>query len=339
MTTALNWGIIGSGRIARIFAVQLSRSQSGRLVAIGSRDAQTAGQFAARFEGCRPHGSYEALLADSNVNVVYIATPHSSHPEWIVKAAQAGKHILCEKPLALTRKDAEAAIKVVRENDVFLMEGFMYRFHPQTARIQELVASHLLGELRMIQATFSFYSAPQPKSRIYIHELGGGGILDVGCYPVSMARLLVGTEMGRAFANPIDLHGCGRIHPTLGIDGYAAAVLKFSTGTLAQVACGIAVEQDNSLRVYGSKGWLHVPCPWTPAIEGGEVRIFHHQLGAKEPQEIVIEAKSWLYSLEADEVAQNIAAGKRESAAMSLDDTLGNMEALDRWRASIGEPA
>jgi predicted dehydrogenase len=172
----LRWGIIGAGHIAREFADGIGESQTGVLAAIGSRSQSGADQFAAVYEGIRAHGSYQALLDDSEIDAVYIATPHPMHAEWTIKAAEAGKHILVEKPIGMNAPEAAAMIDAAMENDVFLMEAFMYRCHPQTAKLAELIRSGAIGEVRLIRASFCYDGGSDLSSRAFAPELGGGGI-------------------------------------------------------------------------------------------------------------------------------------------------------------------
>jgi predicted dehydrogenase len=333
MSDSLKWGILATGGIARAFASGVAHSKSGRVVAVGSRSNQSAEMFAREFGIGRAHGSYEALLADREVQAVYVATPHPQHAEWIIKAARAGKHVLCEKPLSLTHAEASVAAEACAAGNVMLMEAFMYRCHPQTAKIAELVRSGILGRIGLVQAAFGFSNEFDAKNRFWNKELGGGGILDVGCYPVSLARLIAGVDQGKPFANPISVSGEIELHPQTGVDACAVATLRFESGMLAQISTSISLMQDNAVRIYGSAGWLHVPEPWVPAREGGEVVFFHYKGGDKSPEKIVIPSQGWLYGLEADAFASAVAAGLREVPQMSVADSLGNMAVLDAWRS------
>jgi predicted dehydrogenase len=332
MSNRLNWGIIATGVIARAFARGVAHSRNGRIVAVGSRSEETAHAFAREFHVSRAYGSYEALLADPEVHAVYIATPHPQHVEWVVKAAQAGKHVLCEKPIGLTLAEAVTAVQACRAHNVLLMEAFMYRCHPQTAKLVELVRSGAIGRVRLIQAAFGYSAKFDAKNRFFSRELGGGGILDVGCYPVSFSRLIAGAAIGEAFAEPVAVSGAVELHPETGVDICAAATLKFASGIVAQVSTSIAVTQDNSARVYGSDGWLHVPEPWIPARESGAVKFVLHRAASSAPEEIVVKTDEWLYGIEADAFATALTAGQRDVPPMSTADTLGNMAALDAWR-------
>ena len=252
-----------------------------------------------------------------------------------MRAAEAGKHILCEKPIGMNHAEAMVAAEAARANGVLLMEAFMYRCAPVTEKLVELVRDKVCGEVKAIQATFSYRAGFDPKGRTYSNALGGGGILDVGCYPVSFARLVAGAAEGRAFSDPVEVKGSAQLNAVTGVDEVAAAVLKFASGIVAQVATGVAVNQDNSARVYCTDGWIHLPWGWIPAREGGRETIVVHRAG-EVPREVVVETDEWLYGIEADAVAAAIASGAREVRFMPVADTLGNMAALDAWRRSAG---
>ncbi len=331
MRKKLRWGILATGRIAGTFAKGLAESKTGELVAIGSRSVESAERFGAEYGVVRRHSSYEALLADPEVEAVYISTPHPMHAEWAIKTAEAGKHVLCEKPLSLNHAEAMAVVEAAYENDVFLMEAFMYRCHPQTAKLVELIREGAIGEVRVIQATFSFQGRYNPESRLYKHELGGGGILDVGCYCTSMARLIAGVAVGKDFDDPVEVKGTGHIGESRA-DEYAVAAVRFPSEIVAALAAGAAVAQENVVRVYGSEGWLLVPEPW---IFGPNGKIVLHRKGG-EPEEIVIPAEAGLYTLEADTVARYVDQRQAAPPAMTWADSLGNMKTLDVWRESIG---
>lgn len=336
MADKLAWGLLATGNIAKAFAKGLAHSKTGRLVACASRDKDKAEAFGKEYGAARAYGSYEELLADKEVQAVYISTPHPMHAEWAIKAAEAGKHILCEKPIGLNHPEAMAIVEAARRNNVFVMEAFMYRCHPQTAKLVELLKEKAIGDVRVIHATFSFQSGFNPEGRLWKNELGGGGILDVGCYPVSMSRLIAGVAQGKPFADPLEVKGVGVLHPQTKVDAYAAAVLKFPGDIIATVATGVGANHENGVRIYGSEGWIFIPSPWIPAREGGKVAITVKGKGDKEPREVVVETGDYLYGLEADTVAKFAAQSGAESPAMSPEDTLGNMQTLDRWRESIG---
>ncbi len=336
MSEKLAWGILGTGSIARQFAKGVQASETGRLAAVGSRTQESADRFGEELGIAKRHGSYEALLGDPEVQAVYISTPHPMHAEWAIKAAEAGKHILCEKPLALNHAEAMAIVEAAQQADVFLMEAFMYRCHPQTARLVELLAQGAIGDVRVIDATFSFHSNYNPEARLFNPRLGGGGILDVGCYTVSMARLIAGAAIGKPFAEPTEVKGVAYLDGQTGTDMYALATLKFPAAILASLSTGVQVSQDNLLKVYGSEGSITVPDPWVPTREAGESRILLQKRGADHVEEIVVQSDRGLYALEADTVARHIQDRQVAPPAMTPEDSLGNMRVLDQWRQAVG---
>ncbi len=331
MSGKLAWGILGTGMIARVFARGLAASATGTLQAVGSRRTETADAFGAEFGVPACYGSYDALLADPAVQAVYVATPHPQHAEWAVKAAEAGKHLLVEKPLTLNAREAEAVVAAARAHDVFLMEAFMYRCHPQLARVTELIRDGALGRVRLIQVSFSFRGSEDPAGRHLQLALGGGGILDVGCYCVSMARLLAGVAQGQAFAEPLAVQGAARLGAT-GVDEYATALFTFPGDIFAQLATGVMLDQENAVRVYGDDGWLLLPNPWFGVGAKRPATIALHRRG--ETEEIAVASPDDIWTLEADVVAAHLAA--RQAPEMTPEDSLGNMRALDRWRNAVG---
>ena len=341
MTTdrKLRWGIIGPGAIARDFRDGVKDSKTGQLVAIASRDPRKPG-LADQFPGARILAGYEAMLKDPEVDAIYIATLHPWHAEWAIKAAEAGKHVLIEKPMALTAFEADAVFNAHKKAGTFCGEAFMYRLHPATKKLGELIAAGTIGEVRMIQSSFGFQMGKfMPEHRLFANDLAGGGILDVGCYPVSMSRFIAGATQGKPFADPVKVMGTGRLGQQ-GTDEWSAAVLQFDAGILAQVSCGIFVQLDNTLRIHGATGRIEVPDFW---FAGGNHTDKPGAINIIRPGKHVetIEAghgQPHLYSFEADGAAEAIFAGRQEFAppGMTWDDTRGNLRVLDQWRAGAG---
>ena len=213
MGTPLRWGIIGTGKIAAAFAHALEHTDSGDLVAVASRTEANAERFGETHGVERRHATYEALVDDQGVDAVYVSTPHPMHAEWAIRCAEAGKHVLCEKPMTLNEADTMAVVEAARRNDVFLMEAFMYRCHPQTERLVELLRSGVIGDVKLVRATFGFRGAYDPEERHLANALGGGGILDLGCYTVSMSRLVAAVALGVEVAEPREVHAVGHVGP------------------------------------------------------------------------------------------------------------------------------
>src|SRR5512137_1116848 len=251
----LRWGLLGTARINRMLIPPLRVSAGNRLLAVASRDAARAAAYASEWGIERAHGSYEALLADPEIDAVYIPLPNHLHAEWTIRAARAGKHVLCEKPLALTVAEVDAMEAAAREAGIVLAEAFMYRHHPQTLKAKELLDGGAIGAVRFVRGTFSF-PLNRPNDVRLRPEWGGGCLWDVGCYPLSFTRFLLGAE-------PIEVFGSQVLGPT-GIDETFAGQLVFPGGVLAQVDAGFRSPFRAELEIAGSTGTIRVRHPWKP---------------------------------------------------------------------------
>jgi D-xylose 1-dehydrogenase (NADP+, D-xylono-1,5-lactone-forming) len=264
----MNWGILSTANInAKLFAG--ARDAGVELAAVGSRDPARARAFADEHGIPRAHGSYEDLLADPGVDAIYNPLPNSLHVPWSIRALEAGKHVLCEKPMSRDAEEVGAAFDAADRAGKVLMEAFMWRFHPQTARLVELVREGAIGRLRHINARFGFDLDPGSGNVRWLQELDGGALMDVGCYCVSGARLLAGEPL-RVSAEQVG-------EP---VDGRLAAVLRFPGDVTAAFDCGMDVYNRSGLEVVGDRGALWVADPWhglSPGIEwqhdGGVERI------------------------------------------------------------------
>lgn len=333
----VRWGIIGPGTIAKTFAEGIAHSKSGKLVAIASRNPDRPG-LGDGFTGARIINGYDALLSDPEIDAVYIATPHTSHAEWAIKAIRAGKHVLVEKPIALTAYDAEAIFHEAKKAGVFAGEAYMYRLHPQTAKTVELVKSGTIGDVRIIRSSFGFNMGSfRADHRLFANDSAGGGILDVGGYPVSMARLIAGAAAGQPFLEPIKVAGVAHLGQS-GVDEWASAVLKFPNEIVAEVSCSIMANQDNVLRIIGSEGRIEVQDFWFASGHKGGVGKIEVFKGKDGHQTIEINEDRWLYSFEVDAAGNAIRNNASEFAhpGMSWADSLGNLRVMDQWRASVG---
>ncbi|MDX0499723.1 oxidoreductase [Sinorhizobium medicae] len=332
----IRWGIIGPGTIARTFAEGTAHSATGRLVAVATRNTDKPGLGDA-FPGVRIVKGYDRLLADPEVDAIYVATPHPSHAEWAIKATRAGKHVLVEKPMALSAYDARSIFHEAQKAGVFAGEAYMYRFHPQTGRLVDLVREGTIGEVRIIRSSFGFnMGAYRPEHRLFANDLAGGGILDVGGYPVSMVCMLAGAAGKKPFLEPVKVSGAARLGPS-GVDEWASAVLKFPNDIVAEVSCSILAEQDNVLHIIGSEGRIEVKDFWFASGRRGGVGRIEIIRGDRR-QAIEIEEKRHLYAFEVDAVGEAIRAGRTEFAfpGMNAEETFANLRVLDRWRASVG---
>ena len=329
----LRWGILATGRIAHQCAKGIQASRSGVLSAVASRNLGRAKAFAEEYGIENRFGSYEELIASPSVDVVYVATPHPFHAQWAIRAAERGKHILCEKPLTINHPEAMAVVEAAREHDVFLMEAFLYRCHPQTAKLLETIRSGVIGQVRAIETSYGFNTKASPEGRILNHDLGGGGILDVGCYPVSMARIVAGAALGRSFADPVKVEAAGTVGEETRVDEYADALLTFPEEIVAHVATGVRLQRMNDLHVFGTKGSIHVPVTWMPTRTEGEWS-FQVSVAGEGRERLISGSAEMMFAIEVDCVAANLE--DREAPTMTLEDSLGNMSTLDQWRHAIG---
>jgi len=253
-------GILSTAHINRLLIPEAHRSSKVDLVGVASRDGLRAQEYAAQWEIPRSYGSYEELLADPEIDAVYISLPNSMHVDWSIEALEAGKHVLCEKPLTRRVADAERAFEVAEKADRILMEAFMYRHHPQTKRLAELVGEGVVGELRLVRTCFSF-DLDDPQNVRLRADLEGGSLMDVGCYCVSGSRLL-GGEPDRVYAEQV-------VGPT-GVDVRMHTIMHFPSGVHAQFDSGLQNAERDELEAVGSEGVLFLDDPWharNPVIE------------------------------------------------------------------------
>ncbi len=325
----VRWAVFGPGSIARRFVSQLPSCPGASLVAIGSSDPQRAARFAAEQapDLTLRTGSYEEVLADADVDAVYLSTVHTTHPSLAIAALEAGKHVLCEKPLAANHASVMAMAEVARRTDRVLLEAYMYRFHPQTRAVLQLIADGAVGEVQHVDASFAFRSGERT-GRLFDPATAGGGILDVGGYPVSYARAILGAASGRPVLEPTGITARGSLGPT-GIDEWAVADLTFPGGATASVRTGVRMADPTTVTVHGSRGTLHLSDPWTL---GTEQRIV---VSTTDDEQVVEFSGDQPYALEAEGLAR-AAAGDGLVSEMSLADSLGNAAVLDTWREQIG---
>jgi predicted dehydrogenase len=249
----VRWGILSTADIALTKVIPgIQKAGRCRVVAIGSRNLERAREAGDRLGIPKVHGSYEALLADPEIDAVYIPLPNHLHAEWTIAAARAGKHVLCEKPLALTADDAERMIDICRTEGVRLMEAFMYRLHPSWVAVCELVSAGRIGRLMAVQSWFSYYN-DDPANIRNIREAGGGALYDVGCYSVNLSRMLFGSEPTRVEASVTR-------DPTNGTDVLTSGLLEFGDG-VATFTCSTRAEDDQRVHVYGTQGRISI---WIP---------------------------------------------------------------------------
>lgn len=303
----LNWGLLSTARINRALIPPLQVSKRNQLLAVSSRTRETADAYAKERKIPRAYGSYDALLADPDIDVIYNPLPNHLHAEWTVKAMEAGKHVLCEKPIALSVDEVDAIKSAAHKHGRVVAEAFMYRHHPQTLKVQEIVRSGSLGALKLVRGSFSFVLTNQKDVRLN-PDWGGGSIWDVGCYPISYTRTVVGEE-------PLEAFGWQVTGPT-GIDETFIGEMRFREDVHAQFDCSFAVPEHAFMEIVGSEGTLNVPNPFKPQVNE---QIFLTREGKTET--IKVKGQE-LYIGEVEDMADAIFLGK--DPRISLDDSRAN---------------
>jgi predicted dehydrogenase len=310
MADPLCFGIIGTGGIAGDFAQALSRSKRCRVVNVVGSSPEKAKKFAQVKEYGIPASaaSLDEFLADKNVQAVYIATPHPSHEAQAIACIEAKKHVLCEKPMTMDAAGTERVVAAAKKHGVFLMEAWMYRCHPLMKELIAALKGGVIGDIRHVRADFSFRVPRAPNHRLYDLKLGGGGILDVGGYPVSFARLIAGLIDGKPFSEPTRLEAIGTVGPT-GADEIATALLWFESGFNAVVSCAVHHEGGRKTVVFGEKGRIELSDPWIPGSDRQSRETgFTIHLDDRKPEFVPIHTDVATYALEAEEVAATLPA-------------------------------
>lgn len=321
MSGKIRWGLIGLGSIARRFSNCFPFAPDAEIYAVASRSKDKADAFGAEFGATKRYGSYEALVNDPNVDVVYIGTPHNFHLAHTLMSLDAGKPVLCEKPFAVNAREAKIMIARAREKNLFLMDAFWTRCFPAMHKLRELLAERAIGDVMLVQADFG-YRTPgiNPESRTYSPDLAGGALLDVGSYCVQLASMVYGKQ-------PDDIVSQYTLGST-GVDEFSVSVLKYSAYEMATITTAIRLSTPQEARVVGTKGYVAIPNFWHPneltVVVGGKAETLRFDY----------EGEGFQYEIM--EVGNCIRAGQTESAVYPLDETLAIMETLDRIRASWG---
>lgn len=321
MSTKLRWGILSTGHIAHKFALGVGATESSEVQAVASRTQDKANAFGDEFDIPHRHGSYEALAADADIDAIYVATPHPMHAENTILCLRGGKAVLCEKPFAVNATLAGQMIDTARKEGMFLMEAMWSRFLPPIRKAKELVDAGAIGELRMITADFGFRGKWAPASRLLNPDLAGGGLLDVGIYPISLSSLFFGEA--RSVASQAHIGETG-------VDEQAGIVVKYDAGRLSVITTGVRTQTPMEAWLLGTEGRIHLHGPWW---RGNPLTLM---VNGKEPETIAPPVEDNGFKYEIEEVARCIAAGKRESDIMPLDETLSIVKLLDEIRSQWG---
>ncbi|MCA9732223.1 MAG: Gfo/Idh/MocA family oxidoreductase [Deferribacteres bacterium] len=316
MKTQVKWGILGTATIAMEQVIPaMQNSQFCEVVAIASRSYEKAKNTAEKFHIAKAYGTYEELIADEEIEAVYIPLPNHLHVPWAINALDAGKHVLVEKPIGLSSAEAEKLVAAAKKHpDLKIMEAFMYRFHPQWVRVKELVDSGAIGEIKAIQASFSFFD-DDPTSIVNNKEYGGGCLMDIGCYPISISRFLFG-GMPKSVSAKIEYH------PEFGMDTMAACVLEFEQG-MTTFFSSIRAKDDQTVQIWGTKGSIRFRRPFNPANDK-KAKI---HLVRKNKKEKIKFDKCDQYTLQADAFARAIL--EDTEVPTSLSDAVENMKVIE----------
>jgi xylose dehydrogenase (NAD/NADP) len=319
----VRWGVLGTGKIglqAMIPGIRASRN--GRLAAIASRDVARAEAVVAREPGAKVYGSYEALLDDPAVEAVYIPLPNALHVEWTVRAAERGKHVLCEKPLAPTAAEVRRVIDACNAAGVLLMEAFMYRLHPQIQWALEQLRQGSIGPVRLVRSAFHFDIGGRPRDIRLQAALAGGSLMDVGCYPLNFSRAVFGGPPRGAAAHAVVMPGA-EVETELG------AILDFGDGRMGVFDCGFHLQRQFFIEVWGERGRLLVPKPYTPGLVETVVRI---EVGDETAERHFVPVDQ--YQLEAEHFADCIRSGR--PVALPPEDALEQAEAIEMIYRAAG---
>jgi predicted dehydrogenase len=257
--TRIKWGVLGCASFARRRTIPaLLASPSVELVGVASRALEKAEAFRSEFKLQRAYGSYEEMLEDRKIQAIYIPLPNAMHAEWMIKAAQTKKHILCEKPFASNTSEVRQVAAAAKQAGVFVMEAFMWRFHSQHQRARKAIENGDIGPLRLVRSSFSF-TLPRNSNARFVPEMGGGSVMDVGCYPISAARFYFEQEPTLAYAQ-------GNFDPEFGVDMRMAGVLEFPTGR-ALIDCAFDQPYRTEMELVGESGTIRIPRSWLPDPE------------------------------------------------------------------------
>jgi len=307
----LNWGLLSTARINRSLIPPLRASKRNQLLAVASRSQESADAYARKWKIPRTHGSYEALLADPEIDVIYNPLPNHLHAEWTIKAVEAGKHVLCEKPLALSVDEVDAIAAAAQKYGRVVAEAFMYRHHPQTLKVQELVKSGSLGTLKLLRGSFSFKLTRDGDIRLD-PAMGGGSIWDVGCYPISFMRTIVGAE-------PLEAFGWQVTGPT-GIDDTFVGQLRFAGDIYGQFDSSFVIPFHAYMEIVGGEATLIVPQPFKPGLNE---KLFLVRDGKTETVKVKGQE---LYLGEVEDMADAILLGN--IPRVTLEDSRANVATL-----------
>ncbi|WP_332630830.1 Gfo/Idh/MocA family protein [Halalkalibacter flavus] len=327
MSQTVKWGILGTAGIAKKAIIPaIERANNAKVIAVASSsDIKKAEEFGALFDIPKKYGSYDELLDDEEIEAVYIPLPNNLHVTWVTKAAEKGKHILCEKPAAITVEEVKYMVEACKRNNVLFMEAFMYQFHPQHQRVKELIESGVIGDVNLMRSAFSYSMNLESEAQnIRLNpELGGGSLYDVGCYCIHASRFILDKEPKQVFAS-------GDIPANVGVDLTTAGLLTFEEGITASFSCSFQQPDENQYTVIGTKGKIDVPAAFRPDKQEGNGQILITDQNGETREEWV---KGDQYALQIEHFSECVWSGSKPF--YSIEQTIANMKVLEACQKSL----
>lgn len=312
--TKIKWGIVGPGKIAKQFAADFEFVTKGELVSVGSRSLDSAKSFANTYNIPNAYGSYEEVYNDSEVDAVYIATPHTFHFKMASDALKAGKHVLCEKPITVSPEECKELIEIAKESGKYLMEGMWTYFLPAICKIEEWIKSDKIGKVKHIKSDFGFVAPFNPSGRLFDPKLGGGSLLDVGIYPIALSWLV--------YQQPYKKLSVESQQTSTGVDSDVSFFIKYDNDALASLQSSISTQWPNTAYIVGEKGYIRIPNFWKTNqahlhLNDGHVEVFEDG------------RKSHGFNYETDAVCEDILQGKTQSQRVPWSTSLVFQETME----------
>lgn len=317
---SIKWGIIGTGNIAKTFANEFKYVDSGSVFAVASRDQERASEFAEKFGIRKAYHGYKNLVKDPEIDVVYIATPHSYHHNNTILCLKHNKAVLCEKPIAVNLQQTQTMISMAKEKNLFFMEAMWTYFLPAIIKAKKWISQGKIGEIKLLKSDFGFKTEVNPESRLYNPELAGGALLDVGIYPIAIANLLLSGQ-------PSAIHAVAFMGKT-NIDEHDSILLKYESGAIAQLGCSLQADLVDDTFIFGTEGKIHIPNFWKASkaiLENNDGTFIYEDTRDSEG-----------YNYEIEAVNRHLLQNETESDIMSFNESIHNIKIMDQIRSIIG---
>ena len=317
----INWGILGCGNIARKFSEALAYLPEAHIQAVGSRNLKKAQEFGQSYQVNKSYGSYEDLVRDPDIDIIYVATPHNFHLQHSLLCLENGKAVLCEKPITVNAFQSRKLVQAAKEHQLFLMEALWMRFLPAMAKLREWLQEAIIGEIYLVKADFCIRRDLDPNSRLFNPQLAGGAMLDVGIYPIILAQMVFGK-------NPTSIYSTAKLGDT-GVDEFSSYVLNYGHGEVALLTGGLRIQTTHHAEIFGTKGSILIPDFW-------KAQQATLRLEGQDPQTFDFPFECNGYEYEAREVMHCLRTGPTESSIMPLNESINMMQLMDEIRDQWG---